>query len=207
MKTAGAVYALEGISPDVVLARNAPQSDPIWLWPRRGPARDMLLRQQREAVNPGATLGAIAGALLESLISVSRRLSPLALDGLMIEGVPTIPLIDLLPDLGPVIEAALAPFMAPNDIGLFKMLNEKSSRRYAAMAAKSRTKRSVSPSDYDGWPGGIVDASLTGTGLQYPFQAQVPFSISLEDHGEHTGIVAGSGWGKITSAKHRRRRP
>src|SRR3981189_884269 len=110
MQVAGGVYACEGISPDVVSAKTLPDPTGYGYGIAAGFLRDLLLRQQRKAVDPPATLTAITNTLLESCIALTRHLPPLAQDGGVVEGVPTIALIDLLPNLGSVIEESLSPF-------------------------------------------------------------------------------------------------
>ena len=66
------------------------------------------------------------------------KMRSLALDGPMITGAPTLALVDLLPNIGDVIEAATSPFLQANNIGLFKILREDLEQRIAATAQRSR---------------------------------------------------------------------
>jgi hypothetical protein len=161
-----------------------------------GILRDMLLRVQRKVIDPATTTETLYGTFVRSFSAVARRLPSLARDGGIVEGVPTIPLMELLPNVGLVIEEMLQPFLEPNDLGLFWWVAGLLRKRSEAVDRRSRSRQPTAPSEYDGSPAEIIEAYLADTPFEAIFRAGIPFDIPLEDRGEHTAIVAGSGWGK-----------
>jgi hypothetical protein len=104
--------------------------------------------------------------------------------------------MELLPNVGPFIEEMLEPFLEPNDLGLFWWVTDLLRKRSEAVDRRLRSRQPVVPSEYDGSPAEIVEAYLADTPFEAIFRVGIPFDIPLEDRGEHTAIVAGSGCGK-----------
>ena len=163
-----------------------------------GQLRDMLLAQQAKLIDPQAMLAAMTHSLVECFIAITRHLPLLARDGGYVEGVPMIPLLDLLPNVGIIIEDALNALRTPEvqRLNLFKWFFDLIAANAEQTAERSRSKRPVPPSSHDGSPSEIVETYLKRTQFNIIFEARIPFNVSIEDRGEHTAIIAGSGWGK-----------
>jgi hypothetical protein len=198
--TAASLYAAERLSdlpPNPALYGSYGDSAPL------GEMRDILLRQQRKAAFPTATLDALSNSITASLFAIIRHLPPMAHGNdegdMRAEDTTSIPLIDLLSDVGTIIEEALEPLSAPEakDLGLFRWVLEHLQSNAVAVAEKSRSIRPLRPTDHPGTPAEIVSAYLKETPFERIFfQSRVPFSISIAKRLEHTAIIAGSGWGK-----------
>jgi hypothetical protein len=171
-----------------------------------GQIRDLLLRQQVKALEPTATLDALANALAASFVAVTRHLPNIA-QGNEVEGdtpasdAPTIPLIDLLPNVAPIIEEMLEPFDSPEvrQFGLFRWLHDKCKVNTDRLAEGSRASRPLAPTQHKGSPAEIVEAYLGSTMLDAIFlESRVPFIVPEGVRFEHTHIIGGAGWGKST---------
>lgn len=164
-----------------------------------GAMRDLLIYQQRKVARPHVTIEALHCAFVESMFRITSQLPALAHgnpDGDTIgDDIPTIPLIDLLPNVAEIIEDALAPFGSPEarDIGLFRWLH----KQLQLNVERIHQSRRIAPSDFKGSPRETVVAYLGGTPLERTFlESRIPFEVSIARRLEHTAIVAGTGWGK-----------
>jgi hypothetical protein len=168
-----------------------------------GQLRDLLIRQQFKATDPAATLAALSEAIVSSLIAIAKALpapaqgfDPSSVD---IPSATTIPLVDLLPNAGAVIEQSIEPFTSAraNPFGLFTWIRERLAENAKRAAEATRSPRPVPPSQHPGSPRQIVRAYLADTPLERLFvESRVPFEIPERIRFEHTAIVAGAGWGK-----------
>lgn len=171
-----------------------------------GQIRDLLLRQQVKAVQPGAMLEALSNALIASFIAVTRQLPKIAHGDEEAGDTPasdaaSIPLIDLLPNVASIIEEMLEPFGSPEaqQFGLFRWLHDKLKANTDQLAEGSRSARPHPPTRHDGSPVDIVKAYLAHTMLDAIFlESRVPFIVPEHVRFEHTHIIAGAGWGKST---------
>lgn len=193
---AASIYAVEMLAPNVLASHKLPDPTPYGYGVGAGQLRDLLLLQQQKAANATATLDGIRDALTTSFLAIARRLPGVATDGPIIDGVPTIPYIDLLPRFGTLVEEVLAPFVEPNELGLFRWIQGQIKQNSDRLVARLHSKRPIPPSEFDGSPQEVLDAYIGETAFRHMFDVRIPFDISLEDRGEHTAIIAGSGWGK-----------
>jgi hypothetical protein len=189
------VRAAAGIYDWEKLGELPPAPLPNGSSPLVGQMRDWLLRKQMKIAHPGRTLEVLSDCLVASFIAVTEHLPQLARDGACDEEAPSIPLHDLIPNIGEVIEECLQPFIEGNEFDLFRGLRERLEKNISAISQRSRG-RSITPSTHDVPARQLVRDVLAGTGLDQVFYTSVPFSIPIEDRGEHTAIIAGSGWGK-----------
>ena len=168
-----------------------------------GRARDFLLRQQVKALDPAATLEALSNAIIESYIAIARcvpalahaRNDPPASSG------ATIPLIDILPSVGQIIERAIEPFSSPEAVryGLFRDVREQLNHNSAKLAERLRAKQPPTPSEYDAPPSDVVSAYLAHTLLDAIFlESQVTFDLPQEQRFSGHWIIAPPGRGKTT---------
>jgi hypothetical protein len=168
-----------------------------------GKMRDLLVRQQLKALDPVVTITALSDAIIASLVAVARALPALAQgfdpSATAIPAATTIPLIDVLPDVGTIIEQAIEPFSSAraNSLGLFRWMRDRLDENAKRAAEAKRSPRPISPSQYAGSPSQVVLAYLKDTPLERVFiESHVPFAIPERIRFEHTAIVAGAGWGK-----------
>ena len=140
-----------------------------------GQMRDLLLNAQRKLAIPDKTLDLLENAIVDC----SSSLPPACLHSHMRERTRPdeaimIPLIDLLPNVGQIIEDALAPFEVPEvkEAGLFRWLREHIKEN--TDAATAGAKKSVTPSQYKATPQEIVATFLKDTSLSDIFLANVP---------------------------------
>ena len=111
----------------------------------------------------------------------------------------TIPLIDVLPNVGAIIEQAIEPISSAraSSLGLLRRIRDRLDENAKRAAEAKRSPRAIPPSQYAGSPAQIVDAYLGETPLKRIFiELQIPFEIPERTRFEHTAIVAGAGWGK-----------
>jgi hypothetical protein len=169
-----------------------------------GTLRDILIRLQRKAAQPERTITVLSNCIIDSLLAITRHLPPLARDHPeeddTNEGM-TIALIDLLPNVGAIIEDALAPFESPEakDLQLFHWLKNLLAENVERQTAQSRNARAVPPSKADGTASAIVSAYLDSTPLERIFtEARVPFAIPRETRYSGHWIIAPPGRGKTT---------
>jgi hypothetical protein len=167
-----------------------------------GRARDFLLRQQVKALDPAATLEALSNAIIESYIAIARCVPALAhaRNDPPASGA-TIPLIDILPSVGQIIECAIEPFSSPKAVryGLFRGLREQLNHNSAKLAERLRAKQPPTPSEYDAPPSDVVSAYLAHTLLDAIFlQSQVTFDLPQEQRFSGHWIIAPPGRGKTT---------
>jgi hypothetical protein len=163
--------------------------------------RDRLLARSRKQSNP-QTLPLIHRALLESQTAFTRLLPKIAHavihpadadDGDELEPSATVPLIDVLPKIGHVVNEYILPFFHPDIIAaeLFSDLRKQ--------LETNLRDASSNPEDYKGTPSELVRVFLKHTPLDAVFKVSVPFEIP--DHPyrfEHTFILGASGSGKTT---------
>ncbi len=164
-----------------------------------GQMRDLLLNAQRKLAIPDKTLDLLENAIVDCLLIITARLPPLAheRENETDEAI-MIPLIDLLPNVGQIIEDALAPFEVPEvkEAGLFRWLREHIKEN--TDAATAGAKKSVTPSQYKATPQEIVATFLKDTSLSDIFLANVPFTLPEETRFAGHWIIAPPGRGKTT---------
>ena len=168
-----------------------------------GQIRDLLVRQQLKALDPVATITALSDAIIASLVAIARALPAMAQgfdpSATATPAATTIPLIDVLPNVGSIIEQAIEPLSSAraSSLGLFRWMRDRLDENAKRAAEAKRSPRSIPPSQYAGSPAQVVDAYLGETPLQRIFiESHIPFEIPERIRFEHTAIVAGAGWGK-----------
>jgi hypothetical protein len=167
-----------------------------------GAIRDMLIRLQRKAAQPTATLEVLSNCIMASLLAITERLPQIACENEVEEdGATSISLLDVLQDVGCVIESALRPFdsAGAKDLGLFRWLKDQLQENALAIAEHSGSKRPIFPSQLDRPPADIVSAYLKDTPLERIFSESRIF-FSLPDETRYSGhwIIAPPGRGKTT---------
>src|SRR3984957_13229587 len=156
LSIAAEMYALECIAPELVNDTTLPNPAHYPNGIAAGQMRDHLLAQQQKAIHPGRTLDTIRDALLEAFACFYRCLPPAALGLADFDDCQTIPLLEMLSDVGAVIEAVTGPFLADNEIGLFKLFKQQLGKRVERLTPGGRPRQAVMPSEYDAPPEEIV---------------------------------------------------
>jgi hypothetical protein len=166
-----------------------------------GIIRDHLLRLQSLAARPQQTLETLYSTLTESFIALTRALPAIALEDP--EGDPnlddcmTIPLLDVIPNMGEVINAALEPFSFTDDGGLFRRFRQRLADNLAKLSERSR--KLPDPEDYKGSAGDTMAAYFGGTPFERIFeQGVIPFQLPDEQRFSGHWIIAPPGRGKTT---------
>lgn len=121
-----------------------------------------------------------------------------------------VPLIDLLPNIGRVVEDLILPFYEERVIsaGLFKNLREQFDRNLHLISKvpfnyeNRASAKLIMPSAYDGTAEEIVRGYLKNTPFEDLFYASVPFAFQDSTRFEHHWIVAGSGHGKTQTLQY-----
>lgn len=123
-------------------------------------------------------------------IFLAIPLPPLATDTSRI----TIPLIDLLPPLGPTIQQIYKILISPN-------LTRHKLFRYLQIMLTEAVNRHREPDTFRGSNKEIVDAYFSDTPLHEIFYTPIPFSIPLRTYKEHGFLFARSGHGKSATLR------
>jgi hypothetical protein len=172
-----------------------------------GRYRDKLLFFQRKIANPRSTLEMFSNTMAQTFLTFIDNLPPLAhttkeifaqTDEAKIN--VTLPLIDVLPDVGGAVRELLLPFLNDElaDKGLFLALRQQITSNLEEINPGKQTKIS----DFKGTPRELVHAYLQGTPFEALFDIAVPFEVGLSKQLEHTMIVAGTRWGKSQLIGH-----
>ena len=145
-----------------------------------GQLRDLLLQHQRKALRPTDTVQALTKCLVASFIAIARRLPPIAHHQSNDAPTATVPLLDVLPNVGAIIEAALEPLSLPEakDLGLFRWFQSTLKHNVDQLQERSGKKKSIPLSEYDGPD--IVETYLRDTTFDRIFNVQIPFAVSQE---------------------------
>ena len=169
-----------------------------------GHLRDILLRHQRKLLDPQRTLNALRQAFVDCLVDITRQLPPLARDDGGEDSTPpmaTLALIDLLPNVGAIIESAILHFDTPEteDLCVFDYLKRTLIRNAERLKERTNSKRPIPPSDFKGSSRETVATYLADTGLAAIFlEPRVPFDFPDEQRFSGHWIVAPPGRGKTT---------
>ena len=168
-----------------------------------GMIRDHLLLMQRKAANPAQTLEALTRTLVESFVAITQLLPPIAHEDP--EGDPllddsmTIPLLDVLPNMGEIVTAALDPLVdtIADDLGLYRLVRRKFADNFEKL--KGRDGRVPDPEEYQGTAQEIAAAYLRETPFESIFFGGViPFVLPDEQRFSGHWIIAPPGRGKTT---------
>jgi hypothetical protein len=165
-----------------------------------GRYRDRLLSHMRRSEDAPATLATFADALSLSFSAFRDALPQMARttpQNLLKEteaDVPTVPVIDLLPDVGTLVWRMTIPFYSEriSELELFAELRQQLD---ANLTYASEARRVITPDESKLSPRELVGQYLGRTPLHALFDADVPFDV-LDDLGEHGLVVGASGWGK-----------
>jgi Type IV secretion-system coupling protein DNA-binding domain len=185
----------------------APPSSPI----EEGRYRDQLLAQARRSADAPATLAAFSDALSRSLAAFHDALPPMARstpqeiiaaeDGEK-PTLATVPIIDLLPDVGRTVWGVAIAFYTDEvkELGLFAGLKHQLDLN--DQLASQGSRHYIPPYEYKGSAREIVRAYLGHTPLAHLFDAQVPFTFTDRQRYEHMHVIGGSGHGKTQLLQH-----
>lgn len=169
-----------------------------------GRYRDQLIAFNKKTQDAPRTLQLINATLSTAYLKFLDTLPPLARVTLEqfgqtdeVEHFATLPLIDVLPNVGKSVDALLRPFFADDaeDIGLFVSLRQRLEENYRA----TDTRNPIDPEKHQGTPPEIVRAYLSGTPLEQLFYASVPFNLPQQTRYEHSWLCAGTGHGKTNA--------
>jgi hypothetical protein len=168
-----------------------------------GEMRDLLLQHQRKVAVPRATLDSLIDAISTSFLAIARHLPPLAHEdaaGDVSQAAVTVSLIDLLPNVGHIIEQSLDAYNLPEakQLGLFRWLHKHLATN-AAVTERSRSARSILPSEHSGTSRQIVNIYLKNTPLEAIFiESHIPFKLPDETRFSGHWVIAPPGRGKTT---------
>lgn len=160
-----------------------------------GRYRDALIQYVQKVHDPGKLLEALSRKLVESAIAFTSRLptfakEPLDAETIDAEHTNSIALIDILPNVGTIINEMTMPLfdVEARLLDLFPKLRKQFEENCANEKRKITDDKRSSRE--------IVGAYLKDTKLKQVFESTVPFTIPISRRLEHTAIVGGSGWGK-----------
>jgi hypothetical protein len=166
-----------------------------------GIVRDYLLLLQRKAANPQQTLETLYTTITESFVALTRALPPIAYEEA--EGDPnlddcmTIPLLDVIPNMGEIVNAVLEPFTFTDESGLFRRFRQRLADNLTKLGERSR--RVPDPEDHDGSAQDIATAYLGTTPFERVlFQGVIPFTLPDATRFAGHWIIAPPGRGKTT---------
>lgn len=175
-----------------------------------GRHRDRLLAHMRKCQDAPGTLATFTDTLSRSLTGFRDALPPLACvtpqEFIAEDRQPlaTVPVIDVLPDVGGVVLDMTSPFFAETvgDLDLFTDLRRQLDRNVTRASAGTPGNKIVLSTQHKGSPHEIVHLYLQGTPFERLFEAQVPFSFADERRFEHMHVIGGSGHGKTQLLQH-----
>jgi hypothetical protein len=162
-----------------------------------GKYRDRLLAQTKKIADPAKTLDLITETIGDSLINFADALPAMARSKVLQDEqhAYTVPLIDLLPNVGTLVTELLDPFCATEvaSLDLFHGFREQFKQN---LVANKKGKEFISPDEHKGTPREIVRAYLTNTPIQSLFDVSIPFEFDDKSRMEHWHLLGGSGSGK-----------
>jgi hypothetical protein len=178
-----------------------------------GRFRDQLIAHQRKTVDAPRTLEVFNATLSTCYLKLIAALPPIAkstpaefVKSGETESLATLPLIDLMPDVGKTIMLMLRPFFDDEveEIGLFARVRKQIDWNFkeASGSDERANAKYISADKYKGTPREIVSAYLGNTPFEHLFEAPMPFSFTDAQRFEHTHIVGGSGHGKTQLLQH-----
>ncbi len=181
--------------------------------------REKLVRQRAKLADATA-FETTRQTLIDIFVEIAKGLPPVARQSAA-ETTPgrdnatpiaafSVPLIDILPDVGKQVEEVIFGFYAQKARSreLFADLRNQLDRNHCLASGLPDTRDSrdssklILPSAHDGTPAEIVSGYLADTPLLELFKATVPFTIPEQTRFEHTHILAGSGHGKTQTLQH-----
>ena len=170
-----------------------------------GEYRQRLLAQQKKCVNAEKTLQLLSTVCIECFLIITRNLPPIArvpIDGTDIQlddASTTVPLIDILPNVGKIISSALKPFDSKpaQELGLFQYFHNRLNENIEKLQGNS--KRVPTPEDFEGSAQETVEAFLHDALIEDIFlQPHVPWALADEARFSGHWIIAPAGRGKTT---------
>ena len=169
-----------------------------------GRYRDRLIAFNKKSEDAQRTLEVINNTISTAYLKFLGTLPPLAKVPLEvfaqtdeIEHPATLPLIDIIPDVGKTVLAFMMPFYAEpvTELALFAPLRKQLDENYQ----ETDPRKPISPDEHKGTPQEIVRAYLANTPLEHLFYALVPFAVPQQTRFEHSWLCAGSGHGKTNA--------
>jgi hypothetical protein len=198
------LYAAEGFEHPL------PSTSPISPI-EEGRQRDRLLVHMRRSENAPTTLALFSDTLTRAFAGLREALPAMAcvtpdelLAGSERPSLASVPLIDILPDIGSVVHRMVLAFATEpvRQLDLFSELRAQLDRNLTEASGGAPAGKTVWPDQHKGAPREIVHAYLHDTGFEALFDIELPFAIPEETRFEHTHIVAGTGHGKTQTLQH-----
>ena len=207
---AAKIYEAEGLA-NPVLPLPAAATSTI----EEGRYRDALLARIRTMENAQRTLDCIHTAIGSAFITFTQHLPSIARTDRQsftkaVNGekpLCTVPLIDVLPNIGRVVRDLFSSFFSPEaeQLEIFSELRkqlELNIHEASGVAYPAPADKLVWPEKHKGTPHEVVRTYLHGTPFQNLFNAQIPFSFTDERRFEHMHVIGGSGHGKTQLLQH-----
>jgi hypothetical protein len=193
---AGELYAQERLDRVPVQKQF---TDPI----QEAEYRDEMLARLKKVSSP-ETLLVIDKRVREAFLDFTLKLPRVAIDFTDEDAdddptQPTISLLDVLPNVGELLDALILPLYSPDviELGLFSEVRAAIQRN--ADDASARLKVHIGkPSDHPGSSSDVVVDLLGGTVFAKIFTARVPFTLPDEQRFAGHWIIAPPGRGKTT---------
>ncbi len=163
-----------------------------------GRYRDRLLAHMTKTADAPRTLRAVSDTLGRLGRDIIAHLPPMAVESreqFTADDRPapfaTVPLVDALADVRPLVKAILLVFHSDevNELNLFSAMRKQLSENFDNCGQ-------VFPEKFKGTPREVVSAYLQNTFFEKLFDLPIPFSVSIGKQLEHTMIVGGTRWGK-----------
>ncbi len=196
VEVAERIYEMEGFDNPIP---SLPSSDPI----EEGRYRDLMRIHAEKMADAPRTLGLFTEALTQSLAAFRDALPPDALvdkSGLLADREPavTVPVLDLIPDIGQLAYDVAINFYTREiqELRLFQELKRRLDNNDEAASVKAAVY--LPPFEHKGSPREIVDLYLGGTPLHDLFDTNAPFNLPDEARFAGHWVLSPPGRGKTT---------
>lgn len=153
---------------------------------------DRLELMKRRFSDPAKSLKLFTETILASFLLFADHLPAIARTE---EKNPlcTVPLIDVIQNVGQAVYDATVPYYSTAAAGLdlFHDLRDELIERHP-----DKHDKWIEPYDFKGTPQQILDTYLPNSPYELLFECKVPFGFDDKTRMEHFHLIAGSGWGK-----------
>jgi hypothetical protein len=153
---------------------------------------DRLELMKRRFADPAKSLKLFTETILASFLLFADHLPAIARTE---EKNPlcTVPLIDVIQNVGQAVYDATVPYYSTAAAGLdlFHDLRDELIERHP-----DKNDKWIEPYDFKGTPQQILDTYLPDSPYELLFECKVPFGFDDKTRMEHFHLIAGSGWGK-----------
>ena len=163
-----------------------------------GRYRDRLLAHMKKTADAPRTLRAVSDTLGRLGRDIIAHLPPMAVESKeqftadeRPEPFATVPLVDAVTDVRPLVKAILLVFHSDEvkELDLFAAMKRQLSENFDNCGK-------VFPEKFRGTAREVVAGYLQNTFFEELFDLPIPFSVSISKQLEHTMIVGGTRWGK-----------